>query len=228
MKEKKKPAKHNSGRRNNTDNYHDRPSLENSQELLGEDIGQLGKGKGGERKRLANEIEDNMYDPETVVEVSSDPREWGEGFQISFAESKRKDYEVMKKKYIKIIKRSYDWLRDDTQGKQVTSVVGLRSQIGMSKYVWDSSVNNSEEFEYYAGMISQLIGGRIHDLGIKEGRGQIFKIFSLKNHLPDDFADKKEVSTHGTIEVIQVGQGDKESIQKAIDDSKERLSKGKK
>ena len=223
--EKNKRPVGNKGRINNTDNYRDRDSMSGEQEILGEDIGNLGKSKGADRKRLANEIEDNAYDPEVVVEVSSDPRFWGEEFQIKFADEVRKSYQESLKKYVRVVKKAYYWLRDDKQGKKVNSVVGLRSILGFRRSVWMNAVENSEEFAYYSDLIYELIGSRIHELGLSESKGQIFKIHSLKNHLPEEFSDKKEVSTHGVIEVLQISQGDDNSVKKAIEGSKKRLKK---
>ena len=213
----------NSSRTNNADNYRDREDMNRQPELFGEDISDFGKGKGAYRKRLANEIEDNLYDAETVVEVIDDPSAWGEDLQINFQDAINKNYQKQLAKYLKIIKKTYKWLKESETGQQMESVVGIRAKIGMSKKIWDTAVENSEEFAWYSTLIYELIGARIHHLGLHDRIGQIFKIHSIKNHLPNEFMDKKEVSTTGRIDVIQVSAGSKEDVAKAIEESKNRL-----
>ena len=83
-KKKGKPIVPNAGRVNNTDNYRDREPMKREKEYMGEDIGDLGQGKGADRKRLANEIDDNVYEPETEIEIVDNPKMWPEEFKVSF------------------------------------------------------------------------------------------------------------------------------------------------
>lgn len=216
----------NAGRVNNDPSYKDRESLDGAGEYLGEDI-RMKKGKGGYRKRLANEIDDNAYDSETKVEVIDDPKLWGKDYQMNYNEvaSDRGNerYQERLKKYIKIIKRTYDWLRESEVGQKMFSLVEVRASIGMSKSVWDNAKESSEEFEYYADLILDVIAARLHHSGVNSQGNQVFKIFSLKNQLPDEFADKKEVNQNQRIEVIQIKQGTEKDVKKAIDQSKKRL-----
>ena len=47
----------NNSRTNNKDNYRDRASMKGEQEYMGEDVGDLGAGKGADRKRAGNAAE---------------------------------------------------------------------------------------------------------------------------------------------------------------------------
>jgi hypothetical protein len=212
----------NKGRINNKDNYKDRPPMKGEQEYMGEDIGNLGMGKGADRKRLVNEIDDNVYDADTELEIVDDPRFWGEDLQLGFTESIKENYEKNLIKYVKIIKKTYDWLRDDKIGQAMTSVVAVRSAIGMSRAVWIHAEAESEEFLHYSNLIKDIISARISHLGMTDSKGQIFKIFSIKNILPEDYADKREINNHQIIEVIEIGSGSKKE---EIDKSKKRLKK---
>ena len=213
----------NKSRINNSDPYGDR-KMNKEQEILGEDIGKMGEGKGAHRKRLANEIEDNAYIEDVQLEVIDDPRFWGEDLQIRFIESRQEVSKANLKKYLRIIRKAYKWLREDKMGKTVTSIVSLRSVIGMTKPIWDKAEEESDEFTHYSLLIKDLVGGRIHDLGVHESKGQIFKIFSIKNLLPDEFADKREFTTNKNISLIQVVGGSKK-IKEATEKGKKRLNK---
>ncbi len=217
-------TKGNSGRVNNDPNYKKRPEGDDPNTHQGEDIF-LGKGKGMDKRRLKNEIDDNLYEAETVIEVTDDPAGWGEDLQIGFEDYKRADYKKSLKKYLKVIKKTYKWLKTTPDGKNIRSAVGLRSIIGMSKNIWDNACENSEEFKYYSDLIYDIIGGRIHELGVTDSKGQVFKIFSMKSHLPEEFSDRKEISTHTKIDIIQIKEGNKDDIAKAIEESTKRLKK---
>ncbi len=203
----------------------DRDDMTGQQEYLGEDIGELGQGKGADRKRLANEIDDNAYDEDVVLKVVDDPKMWGRDLQVNFTEDGGEVSKRVLTKYVKIIKKTYHWVRDDsTMGQKMTSIVAVRSAISMTKKVWDTAEEESEEFAYYVSLIKDIIGGRIHDLGIHSGKGQIFKLFSLKNLLPDEFADKREVTRNDNIKLIEIIGGSKK-IKEARSKSKKRLEK---
>jgi len=213
----------NAGRINNTDNYRDREPMKREKEYMGEDIGDLGQGKGADRKRLANEIDDNAYDPETEIEIVDNPKTWPEEFKVTFKDIVSDNYKKNLKKYVKIIKKTYEWLQYDKVGKTITSLPSLRSKIGMRKTTWDKACENSEEFEHYSDLIKDILEGRISDSGMNDSRGQIFKIFSIKNLLSEEYQDKKEVHEHKKIEVIEIGGGSAKEIKEAVDKSKKRL-----
>ena len=209
---------------NNSKNYRDRESMKGESEYMGENI-QLGFGKGSDRKRLANEIDDNAYDEAVELDVIEDPRYWGEDLQIKFADLKAKDHLKAVKKYERIIKKAYDWVRDSEMGQEVTSVVAVRSAISMPRKIWMDMIEDSEEFEYYAGLITDIIGARVINLGMTDGKGQVFKIFNVKNILEEDYSDRKQINTNSRIEVIEIGGGTKKEIAEEINKSKKRLKK---
>ena len=212
------------GRINNKDRYHDRDDMVGQQDHLGEDIGNMGINKGSERKRLVNEIDDNAYEPNTELEVVDDPKYWGEDLQVGFVESVAENYQKSLKKYIKLIKKTHLWVRDDKpMGQSMTSIVAVRSAVGLDRKTWEKAEENSEEFAYYPDLIKDIVGARISHLGMTDSKGQIFKIFSIKNILPEDYSDKKEVSSHQTIEVIEIGSGSKKEIEEELNKSKKRL-----
>ena len=213
----------NSGRANNKDSYRKRDDMKGQGEVLGEDISGFGQGKGAYRKRLANEIEDNSYEANTDFEVSDDPKGWGEDLQLGFIDSLEKNYKKSLKKYEKIIKKTYAWMRSgDELGTQVTSLVEVRAAIAMRRVTWEKAEENSEEFAYYAGLIRELCGARIHHLGVTDSKGQVFKIFSIKTHLPDEFKDTPTVKRE-RIEVIQIQGGSEQDVKDAIAQGKKRL-----
>ena len=217
----------NKGRTNSKDNYRDRASMKGEQEYMGEDVGDLGQGKGADRKRLMNEIDDNAYDAQTTLEIVDDPRAWGEDLQLKFVESVKENYAKNLKKYVRMIKKTYDWIRsDDELAQSMTSIVAVRAAIGMSRAIWLHAEGESEEFLHYSNLIKDVVSARISHLGMTDSKGQIFKIFSIKNILPDDYSDKKEVSHNSKIEVIQIGGGgDKKQIEQEINKNKKRLNK---
>lgn len=194
-------------------------------EYYGEEV--MGNGrkvnKGSERVRLMNEIEDNLYDESVEIEVIDDPKLWGRDVQIRFEDTVEKNYKKILKKYVKIVKKAYKWLRESKRGQGVTSMVKLRSELGIDYRSWDKAIEASEEFAYYSSLISDVIGARLHDSGINDSGNQVFKIFSLKNHLPHEFMDKKEVSETKRIEVIQIEQVSDEEVRKHKLANKKRL-----
>jgi hypothetical protein len=166
-----------------------------------------------------------LYDDKVELEVLDDPRYWGKDLQTNFTDTYAKNYQISLKKYIKIIKKTYDWVRDSEMGRGMVSIVAVRSSIGMSRFIWVTSIENSEEFAYYASMITDIIAARLAELGTYDGKAQIFKIFSIKNILPEDYSDKKEVNLTGRIDVIEIGGGTKAEIAAEISKSKKRLKK---
>ena len=214
----------NSGKGYNADDYRDNDAKAGSRVHLGEDV-QMGSKKSMYRKRLVNEIDDNAYEQDLEIEITDDPKHWGKDLQVNFEKKNAENYAKNLKKYVRIIKKLYKWLQEDPDGQVMTSVVGVRSKIGMVKKTWDLACDNSEEFEYYSDLIREMVGARISDLGMHNSQGQIFKIFSIKNILPDEYADKKEVSTHERIEVIQISQGSKGDIKELTEKSIKRLKK---
>lgn len=215
----------NSSRINNEDNYRDRDDMKGQQSHKGEDIGDMGVNKGSERKRLVNEIDDNSYVEDTELEVVDDPKYWGADLQVGFADAISENYQKSLKKYVKLIKKTYVWVRDTELGQTITSIVAVRASIGLDRKTWERAEENSEEFLYYSDLIKDIVGARISHLGMTDSKGQIFKIFSIKNILPSDYADKKEISSHQTIEVIEIGGGSKKEIEEEISKSKKRLKK---
>jgi len=216
----------NKGRINNKGNYRDRDPGDQQPEYMGEDISSINKGKGGaDRRRLMNEIDDNVYDSDTELEIVDDPRFWGEDLQLGFTESIKENYHKNLAKYVKIIKKTYDWVRDDKIGQAMTSIVGVRASIGMSRSVWIHAEAESAEFLHYSNLIKDIVATRISHLGMTDSKGQIFKIFSIKNILPEDYTDKREINNHQIIEVIEIGSGSKKEIKEEIDKSKKRLKK---
>jgi len=215
----------NKGRTNTSGQYRDRASMKGDKEVLGEDISNLGKGKGSDRKRLANEIDDNVYDDNVEVIISDDPRGWGGDLQANFVDFVEEGHKETLAKYVRIIKKAYGWLQDSEQGKEITSLVELRSYLGIVYRSWVTAEDNSEEFSYYSTLIRELISARVHYLGMTNPTGQIFKIFSLKKQLPDEFGDENGIPVIGRVDAINIIAGDKDSVKKAIEEGTKRLKK---
>ena len=208
---------------NSTDPYGDRESMKGEKEYMGEDVGDLGQGKGSERKRLFNEIDDNAYEENLDLVVSDDPRHWGEDLQISFKKALYDNYDDNLKKYVKIIKKTYLWVRDEELGQEMLSIVAVRAAIGMSRAIWVRAEDNSEEFLYYSTLIRDIVVARLAHLGATESKGQIFKIMSVKSLSPEDYSEKGENVNYQRIEVIQIKGVSGDDVKKAIDKSKKRL-----
>ncbi len=213
------------GRLNNSDRYGDK-EMNGQQSHKGEDIGNMGSGKGADRRRLVNEIDDNSYEEDIELEIIDDPEFWSKDLKVGYSDSIKANYEKSLKKYVKLINKTYRWVKDSESGQKITSIVAVRSSIGMVRKTWELAEQNSEEFAYYSDMIKDIIGARISELGMTDSKGQIFKIFSIKNILPEDYADKKEVNSHQTIEVIEIGGGTQKEIDEEIGKSKKRLKEG--
>ena len=210
------------GRVNNSPNYRDREPGRGEKEYLGERL-EFGHASGGVKKRLMNEIDDNKYEPVEII-VGDDPAAWGEDFQVHFVEKKRANDRKMLKKYVEIAKRTYDWLKNPQTklAKTVTSFVEVRASVGMTRRTWLSAEDRSEEFLYYSTLIKELLAARIHYLGVNVQGNQVFKIFSIKNQLPEEFADKKENTNIQRIEVIEVKQGTDKEIKQLQKERKEK------
>ena len=201
-------------------------SIDIGKELNGEDLSGT---KRSAKQTLVKEITDNAFQEDVEVEIISDPKTWGETYQVAYLEAslaatKKRSKEFWDKMH-RIVKRAYKWVRDAEEANKLTSMVQIRAALGINGATWNNYVHKSEEFKHYHDLINELLTSRVISSGINESGNQVFKIFMVKNQLPDEYADKKENINVNKIEVIQIGEGSKEEIAKSIEENTKRLNK---
>lgn len=174
---------------------------------------------------LKKDIDNNVYEEDTKVEIIDDPSAWAFNMGLLFSAANEEKLAKSIKRSTSIGKKALHWLKNDEEGQKVMSILALRSKMGVPGSTWNSWRDNNPEFAFMHEQIRELIAARVHEGGIRNKLNPVFCMFSLKNQYSEEFKDKQEVeNTMTRVDVIQISGGTDDDIKKAIEENKKQLN----